>query len=162
MVSVFILKIKSFGCREISCLKIEIFSSGKITVPFYTCPGIREHNSSPWFMIPVKSSYYMACNTQIGTFGHLRRVPLQINLRSPCRLIWNDIFLFMYFFFFCLEPVFLSTKSNGVVKCRLESACAYCAGWSETTLYANVRMSFFACCNPFSIYFFFRNDWILR
>ena len=71
----------------------------------------------------------MACNTRKGTLGRLRKVSFQISLR------------FMYLF--CLQQVYCSTKSNGVVKCRLGLACADSASWSETTLYANVRKSLF-------------------
>ena len=68
----------------------------------------------------------MASNTQKGAFGRLRKMSFQISLRSPRRLISNDIFLFMYLF--CLQQVYFSTKSNGVVKCRLGLACADSAG----------------------------------
>ena len=69
---------------------------------------------------------YMACNRQKGTFRRLRKVSFQIGLRSPHRLIWNDTVRFMYLF--CLQQVYCSTKSKGVVKCRLELACAIRAG----------------------------------
>ena len=98
-------------------------------------------------MVAAPHIVYMVCNTWKGTFGRLLKVSFQISLRSPHRLIWNDTFCFMYLF--CLQQIYCSTKSNGVVKCRLGLACADSAGWSETTLYANVRKSLFPYCKPY-------------
>ena len=42
---------------------------------------------------------YMACNTQKGAVGRLRKVSFQISLHIPRKLIWNDTFHYMYFFY---------------------------------------------------------------
>ena len=51
---------------------------------------------------------------------------------------------------FCTKVDLLQTEKihkNG--KCRFRVACADCAGWSETTLYANVRKFLYASCKPY-------------
>ena len=41
-------------------------------------------------ILRVKHKVYMACNTQKGTFGHLRKVSSRISLRYLRRLIRDD------------------------------------------------------------------------
>ena len=88
---------------------------------------------------PCDFEWLMITKTLVArnkTLGNLRKLSFQTSLRSLRRLIWSDTFRFMQFF--CLEQVYLSTKSNVVVKCHLGLVCTDCAGWFEMTLYANV------------------------
>ena len=102
------------------------------SVPLLSCvpvltlyDNIFTKRQNSW-LLQINPLPYMACNTRKGTFGCLHRVSFQISMPSPYRLIWNDTFRFMYLF--CLQKVYFSTKSDGVVKCRLGLVCADSAG----------------------------------
>ena len=111
MANIFNIEIGQIYFRTQSMTKLDIY--GSITESCLDCYIA----SSP----PLVGAY-MACNRRKENFGRLRKVSFQISLCSLHRLICNGIFRFMHFF--CLQQVYCSTKSNGVVKCRLGLACA--------------------------------------
>ena len=106
----------------------------KKKIPVYDFRSFRSTIEQP-FRFEWTKGHNMTLNMPQRTFGYLRKVSFQISLRSLRRLIWNDTFRFMYFmYFYCLEEIYFSTKSNVVVKCRLGD----CAGWSVTALCTNI------------------------